>query len=136
MQKIGFVIAAVGVAFATSVLAADHDLGYPGTANVSSPSAADSMRVAQMAGMPGHSQPAANSSGTYSATGSIAAVAGKQVTIKHGPVAALNWPAMTMAFQADDPSLVRGLKPGDEVAFSFRQDGGQYTLTSIERAKP
>ena len=67
---------------------------------------------------------------TYSGTGTIQNVAGNQVTIKHGPVAGIGWPAMTMTF-SDPGDLARGVKVGSDVDFSFRQNGSAYQLTSI-----
>ena len=41
------------------------------------------------------------------------------VTLQHGPIAALNWPAMTMPFKAD-PTLLKGLKVGQKVTFTVK----------------
>jgi len=68
---------------------------------------------------------------TYSATGQVTAVAGDQVTIAHGPVEALGWPAMTMSFTAP-PEMVERTAVGRDVSFAFREDGGTYALTSLE----
>ena len=65
----------------------------------------------------------------YSGTGTIQSVAGNKVTIAHGPIEGIGWPAMTMTFTAP-PGMV-GVKTGTSVDFSFRQDGGAYVLTSI-----
>ncbi|HUZ13882.1 MAG TPA: copper-binding protein [Caulobacteraceae bacterium] len=56
------------------------------------------------------------------------------VTIQHGPIAALKWPAMTMTFKAQPPSVLRDVHVGEKVAFRLMQMGGSTTLTSI-RAK-
>lgn len=71
----------------------------------------------------------------YSATGDVTKVSGKQVTISHGPVEGIGWPAMTMAFQAPSPELLQGLNVGDPVDFQFRQAGEQYQLASIKKAQ-
>ncbi|MBA2770636.1 MAG: copper-binding protein [Pseudomonadota bacterium] len=71
----------------------------------------------------------------YSATGDVTKVSGDQVTISHGPVEGIGWPAMTMAFQAPSPQLLQGLNVGDPVDFQFRQAGEQYLLTSIKKAQ-
>jgi Cu(I)/Ag(I) efflux system protein CusF len=44
---------------------------------------------------------------------------GRSITLQHGPIAALNWPAMTMAFKAD-PALLSGLKVGQQVRFTVK----------------
>ncbi len=71
----------------------------------------------------------------YSATGDVTKVSGDQVTISHGPVEGIGWPAMTMAFQAPSPEVLQGLNVGDSVDFQFRQADGQSLLTSIKKAQ-
>lgn len=71
----------------------------------------------------------------YSAEGDITAIAGDQVTISHGPVEGIGWPAMTMTFRGQSPKMVQGMSVGDPVSFVFRQDGGAYVLTSLSRAQ-
>ncbi len=61
----------------------------------------------------------------------IDATAGS-ITIHHGPIAKLNWPAMTMAFKASPPSLLQGVKVGQSVNFTLMQAGGSTTLTAIQ----
>ena len=72
---------------------------------------------------------------TYSANGTITAIAGNQVTIAHEAVKGLDWPAATADFQAQKLDQIIDLRPGDKVSFSFNQAGGQYILTRIERQK-
>jgi Cu(I)/Ag(I) efflux system protein CusF len=69
---------------------------------------------------------------TYSGTGKVTAVAGNHVTIDHGPIEGIGWPAMTMAFTAPK-GMANGIAAGDQVAFSFRQDGSAYRLTSLQK---
>jgi Cu(I)/Ag(I) efflux system protein CusF len=54
------------------------------------------------------------------------------VTIHHGPIAKLSWPAMTMAFKADPPSLLQGVRTGQSVNFTLMQMDGQTTVTAIQ----
>lgn len=71
-----------------------------------------------------------------SATGTVEAVdatAGK-ITIAHGPVEALQWPAMTMAFKAT-PEQAASVQPGQQVAFEFTSQGMDATITRITPAK-
>ncbi|MBT9470776.1 MAG: copper-binding protein [Phenylobacterium sp.] len=67
-------------------------------------------------------------------TGVVTAVDAKAgtVTIHHGPIAKLSWPAMTMAFKASPPTLLQGVKVGQSVAFTLMQMGGSTTLTAIQ----
>lgn len=69
----------------------------------------------------------------YSAAGEVTAIAGNQVTISHGPVEGIGWPAMTMTFRAGSPDMVDGISVGDRISFEFRQDGGAYVLTSLSK---
>jgi Cu(I)/Ag(I) efflux system membrane fusion protein len=45
------------------------------------------------------------------------------ITISHGPVPDLKWPAMTMGFGKPDPKSFPGLKAGDSIQFEFRKGG-------------
>ncbi len=59
------------------------------------------------------------------------------LTLKHEPVPALKWPAMTMEFKAANSGLLRGLKPGQAVSFEFvERQSGEYVVTSISAAAP
>lgn len=71
----------------------------------------------------------------YSATGNVTAITGDRVTIAHGPVEGLGWPAMTMTFLAGDPAMLRGISVGDRVTFQFRQSGNDYPLTTLSKAQ-
>ena len=60
--------------------------------------------------------------------------AGAKVTLKHGPIANLEMPPMTMLFQVKDPAMLAKLKAGDKVRFRAEKVGGALTVTQIERA--
>lgn len=77
--------------------------------------------------------PGATSS--YSAAGKVTKITGQRVTIAHGPVEGLGWPAMTMTFRATKPEIIAGLKAGDPVSFEFRKAGADYDLTSLSRSQ-
>jgi uncharacterized cupredoxin-like copper-binding protein/Cu/Ag efflux protein CusF len=59
----------------------------------------------------------------------------KKLTIKHGPMANLDMPAMTMVFQVKDPAMLDRMKAGDKVRFRAEKLGGIFTVTSMERAQ-
>ncbi len=61
----------------------------------------------------------------------IDAAAGK-VTIKHGPIDALQLPAMTLVYQVDQ-TLLTGLQPGDKIKFKARRVNGQYVVVEISK---
>lgn len=71
---------------------------------------------------------------TASATGVVTAVdpAAGTITIEHGPVAALQWPAMTMSFKAGTADI-SSLKPGDRVAFDFTSTGMDGILDQVSK---
>lgn len=58
------------------------------------------------------------------------------VTIKHGPIQAIDMPAMTMVFQVKDAAMLDRVKAGDKIKFQAEmQAGGKTTVTSLEAAK-
>lgn len=71
---------------------------------------------------------------TYETSGRIEQITGDKVTLSHQPVPALQWPAMTMSFRVEDPTLVRGYKVGDQVRFGFEQAPAGPTLRRMSRA--
>ena len=58
-----------------------------------------------------------------------------KVTLRHGPLANLDMPAMTMVFKAADPKLLDGLKEGDKVKFTAEKVNGAFTITAIQAAR-
>src|SRR5688500_8653413 len=58
----------------------------------------------------------------------------KKITIKHGPLANLDMPAMTMVFQVRDPAMLEQVKAGDKVRFQAEKVGGAFTITKLEQA--
>jgi Cu(I)/Ag(I) efflux system periplasmic protein CusF len=58
----------------------------------------------------------------------------KKITLKHGPLKNLDMPAMTMAFQAADPSMLDKVKVGDKVRFVAANPGGKLTVTDLQLA--
>jgi len=67
----------------------------------------------------------------HETSGRITVINAEHVTIAHGPVGSLNWPAMTMQFSFARPELARGLAVGDSVAFRFREASGAYVVEAI-----
>ena len=76
--------------------------------------------------------PAAAKPALAEASGRIEQVTRNSLTLSHGPVPAIGWPAMTMAFRAD-PMLLRGLKVGDQVSFAFDQPPAGPTVRRIAK---
>ncbi len=46
------------------------------------------------------------------------------LTLHHGPIAALKWPAMTMTFKAS-PDVLKAAKKGQKVKFTLQPEGNQ-----------
>lgn len=107
--------------------------------------------VHSLGGHQGHGTPAlgAASSATPSAMPAAPAAAGHKgqgsvdgidakagtISLNHGPIATLKWPAMTMEFKLANDGLLRGLKAGDKVDFEFVERGkGEWVITAITPA--
>ncbi len=56
-----------------------------------------------------------------------------KLTLRHGPLANLDMPAMTMVFNLASPKLLEGLKEGDKVRFTAEKIGGRYVVTALQR---
>lgn len=84
-----------------------------------------SMRSAlpQMAGQEGVKQ--------YQTLGVVEAVDGATVTLSHDPVAALQWPAMTMDFTLPAGGLPDGIGIGSKVMFHFSVDENGSHISQI-----
>jgi Cu(I)/Ag(I) efflux system periplasmic protein CusF len=54
------------------------------------------------------------------------------VTLEHGPVKSLNWPAMTMTFIVKDRALLEKLTLDKKVEFEFAQRGPDYVITTVK----
>lgn len=58
------------------------------------------------------------------------------ITVRHEPIAALGWPAMTMMLKVVSPHLLVRVKVGDRVRFTLQPDGAYSVITSIIPMKP
>ncbi len=55
------------------------------------------------------------------------------VNLRHGPVASLKWPAMTMEFKLANAALLKDLKAGDQVSVEFvERQAGEWVITAIQ----
>lgn len=73
---------------------------------------------------------------TANATGTITALnaANRKVTFDHGPIPAINWPAMKMEFAVAPSVDLAKLRTGDKVNFTLSGSDGKYTVQSISPA--
>jgi Cu/Ag efflux protein CusF len=59
---------------------------------------------------------------------------GNAVTLSHGAVASLKWPAMTMEFKLAHAALLKDLQPGAKVAVEFvERQSGEWVITSVKK---
>ena len=100
----------------------------PEASKVEAPKAAASTDAMSTMAMPAGSK-MGKGSGTVTA---IDATAGK-ITLDHGAIPAVDWPAMTMTFRTKNAAQVRGLKTGDRVRFTFTQQDAGPRIETIGR---
>ncbi len=53
------------------------------------------------------------------------------ITIAHGPMPALKWPAMTMKFKVEGAAVLNGVTVGKKVHFVLKNVGGKPVVTQI-----
>src|SRR5229473_3208369 len=56
--------------------------------------------------------------------------AGGKVTIAHGPIPTMKWPAMNMTFTVKDKALLVKFSQDKKVEFEFVEQGSDYVITS------
>lgn len=69
--------------------------------------------------------------------GSIEAIdfAHATITLAHGPISSLKWPAMTMDFRVAEPALLQTFKPGQQVTFEIAEEtSGEFVIVHIQPA--
>ncbi|MCF8167545.1 MAG: efflux RND transporter periplasmic adaptor subunit [Rhodoferax sp.] len=97
---------------------------------------AESNLKAAVGGFGTTDKPAAGSAKAgHVAQGTVLGVDAKalSVTMSHGPVASLKWPAMTMEFQVANPALLKDLKVGAALSFEFVERGqGEWVITGVK----
>jgi Cu(I)/Ag(I) efflux system membrane fusion protein len=98
---------------------------------------AESNLKAAIGGMnaPAAAAPAAVS---HKAQGTVDAFDAKtrSLTLNHGAIPSLKWPAMTMEFVAANDALLQGVKPGMKVDFEFvERKPGEWVVTALTPAK-
>lgn len=88
-----------------------------------------------MKGMPMDKMAADAKDTVHKAKGTVTKVDAKAgvVTLSHGPVPTLNWPAMSMGFKVNDNALLRKMTEGQPVEFEFVQSGKEYVITSVKQ---
>jgi Cu(I)/Ag(I) efflux system membrane fusion protein len=73
---------------------------------------------------------------THRGEGKVESIGKQEITISHGPIASLQWGAMTMGFKLPATGLPQGIAVGNSVNFEIRQSkDGTYQITSIAPAQ-
>lgn len=71
----------------------------------------------------------------YHGQGVVKKASANSISIAHLPIAALNWPAMTMTFSLPEASSLPVVKVGDTIDFTFSQQAEGYQLASVTPTK-
>ena len=53
------------------------------------------------------------------------------ITIAHGPMPALKWPAMTMKFKVEKAAILKGVTVGKKIHFVLKNVGGKPVVSEI-----
>lgn len=78
---------------------------------------------------------AQGASPTHHGVGKVEAIGKDEITISHGPIVSLQWPAMTMTFKLPATGMPQGIAVGSRVGFEIRQTtDGAYQIASIAPA--
>ena len=86
--------------------------------------------MSNMKGMPASAAPAAKHGHAVGVIKAIDPKAGT-LTIQHGPIPGVGWPAMTMTFKAKPPALLEGLKVGQTIGFDATVRGASAEVTNV-----
>ena len=83
---------------------------------------------------PGPAASQAAASAVHEGEGKVEGATADSLTISHGPVATMKWPAMTMGFARPDPKAFADVRPGDTVRFRFKEGGPSgYQLVDVQK---
>jgi Cu(I)/Ag(I) efflux system protein CusF len=71
---------------------------------------------------------------THKGAGTVKKVdpADGKVTIAHGPIPTMKWPAMNMTFTVKDKALLAKFSQDKKVEFEFVEQGSDYVIKSVK----
>ena len=71
---------------------------------------------------------------SYHAKGVVKSIdtAAQTIVVAHEPIAALEWPAMTMGFKVRDKASLAKVAVGKAVSFDLVKEGPTFVITSIQ----
>lgn len=77
----------------------------------------------------------AQATGPIRSTGVVTQVdaAAGTITFNHEAIPAINWPAMTMQFHAEDPAILQGIAVGDSVMFEVKSASETGVVTMVQK---
>jgi len=78
---------------------------------------------------------APQAAGPITGSGAVTAVdaSAGTITINHEPIAAINWPTMTMQFTAENPAILQGIAVGDRVTFEIKSASESSVVTMVQK---
>lgn len=73
--------------------------------------------------------------GPITGVGTVTAVdaAAGTISLDHEPIAAINWPAMSMHFTAENPAMLQGIAVGDRVSFEIKSATEPSVVTMVQK---
>ncbi len=73
--------------------------------------------------------------GAIVGVGTVAAIddAAGTISLDHGPIAAIGWPAMSMQFTAENPAMLQGIAVGDRVSFELKSASESSVVTMVQK---
>lgn len=86
-------------------------------------------KMSDMANSPVQATGAITSAGVVT---QVDATAGT-ITFDHQAIPAINWPAMTMQFHAENPAILHGIGVGDHVTFELKSATETQTVTAVQK---
>lgn len=77
----------------------------------------------------------AQASGPIRSTGVVTQVdaAAGTITFDHQAIPAINWPAMTMQFHAENSAILHGIAVGDHVSFELKSASETSVVTMVHK---
>jgi Cu(I)/Ag(I) efflux system membrane fusion protein len=113
----------------------DKEQRAPGRTNTSvttSPAPGASPMPQMTATKPGETKkPSQAPNAFHQGAGRVEKITNEAITLSHGPIASLQWPAMTMDFNKPRPDSFKEIKIGQTVQFSFSEGASGYELVSV-----
>lgn len=72
--------------------------------------------------------------GPIRSTGIVTAVdaAAGTISLDHESIQAINWPAMSMQFRAEDPAILQGIAVGNHVTFELKSATETGVVTMVQ----